>query len=289
MLGIFWMNQHSDQGKNLVRQSMVGLDRVKSLSLDVRTFAGRFNVGVGTPPSKSLSARVRGDFAGGYRFAESDGKAVFEWPRHIGTLGAQSPGTTLDVGVPEALPMTLSWYGQLASVHADLTRLKPTECAFHGIASSMVVGIKATAPPEEIRIWGLFSNVTIRIHGACPVRLVGHGPFLMRALPSDFEELAPGRGKDRVDFAEGRGRPLRIDVSGTFVRIKIERLPLTAVMTEEESDGIRWKAQHRVPSHPHRDRGGAAPERAGIPARECPALLARVADRMGNWHDLGGA
>ncbi len=220
----------------LLRQSTVALDKVRSLSVEVRTFAGRFNIGGGTPPSKGISVRVRGDFAGGYRFAASDGKAVFEWPRHIGILGVQSPGTSLDVGVPEALPVTLTWYGQLASVHADLTRLEPTSCAFKGIASSILLGIKAAAAPEEVRIWGLFSNVTIRVHGDCPVRLVSHGPFVMRALPSDFEELAPGRGKDRVDAAEGRGRPVRIDVEGMFVRVKIERLPLTAVMTEEESE-----------------------------------------------------
>jgi len=236
VLGIFWMNQHREETKD-VTASTVDLDKVKSLSVRVRTFAGRFYIGARTPPSKNLSVRVRalaGDFAGGYRFAASGGKAVLEWPRHIGMLGLQSPGTSLDIRVPETLPMTLSWQGQLASVHADLTLLNPVRCVFDGAGSSILLGIKATSRPEEIRIWGLCSNVTIRIHGDCPVRLLSQGPFVMRSLPSDFEEHAQGRGKDRVDAVEGPGRPMRIYVDGPFVRIKIERLPLTAVLTQEE-------------------------------------------------------
>ena len=251
VLGIFWMNQHRDGTKDLVTVSTESLDKAESLSVRVRTSAGRFYIGGGTLPPKKLSVRVRtftGASGAGYRFDKSRGEAVLEWPRRSVVLGLSPPGTSLDVRVPETLPMTLSWEGQLSSIHADLTLLRPMRCAFDAIASWILLGIKSTARPEEIRIWGLCSSVTIRIHGDCPVRLTSHGPFVMRSLSSDFDELAPGRGKDRVDAAGGRGRPVRIYVGGTFVRIKIERTPLTTVLTREESE---WPQPESTASRSH--------------------------------------
>jgi hypothetical protein len=233
-LGIFWMNQREKQGKASFSVSSVDVDKTKprSLSVRVRTFAGRFYIGGGNPHSKALTVRVRtfaADSAVGYRFVDSGKDALFEWPLRPGWLGLPPLGTGLDVRVPETLPMTLSWRGQLASTHADLTRLKPTRCVFHGIASSILLGIKDAERPEEIRVGGFASSVLIRIHGDCPVRLVSRSPFVMRSLPSDFMELARGRGKDKIYAVEGRGSPVRIIVDGSFIRIKIERLPSTTV------------------------------------------------------------
>jgi hypothetical protein len=228
VLGIFWMNKHHEQEKNRISAATIGLDKVGSLDVRVRSFAGRFYIGRGAPPTKDLLVRVRtltGDFSGGHGFSVSGGKAVLEWPREIGMLGVQPPGASVDVRVPEAVPVNLTWRGELASVHADLTRLRPTRCSFNAIGSSVLLGIRAAARPEEIRIWGLCSKVTIRIHGDCPVRLTSNSPWVMRSLPSDFEQHAQGRGKDRVDAVEGPGRPVLIYVDGPFVQIKIERIP----------------------------------------------------------------
>ena len=229
-LGVLWMNRRPEQGSGSVRVSAVDLSKTnpESLSARVRTFAGTFYIGGDTPPSKRLSVRVRtfsADSAVGYRYAVSGKTAVLEWPSRTGAFGLPAPAMGLDVRVPETLPMTLSWRGLFASIHADLTRLKPTWCTFHGVASSILLGIKGAARPEEIRVWGFCSSMRIKIHGDCPVRLMTHGPFVMKSLQSDFEEHAMGRGRDRIYAVEGRGRPVRIFVDGPFIRIKIERLP----------------------------------------------------------------
>ena len=87
-------------------------------------------------------------------------------------------------------------------MHADLTRLKPTRCVFHEIASSVRMELSDAGRPEEIRIRGFLSSVHIRI---------------------------PGRGKGRVHTAEGRGRLVKIFVDGPLIHVAIERAPLTAL------------------------------------------------------------
>ncbi len=227
--GIYWVNQHKGQGKEPVTISTIGFEktRVESLSVRVRTFAGRFYINRAAPPSKKLTVCVRtiSESAPGHRFDVTGGKAVFEWPLTPGTLGFAPPGTSLAVLVPEAMPVSLSWRGRLASVHADLSRLRPKRCAFHGIASEVLLGINGATRPQEIRVSGVCSNITIRIQGDCPVWLVSRGAFVMTSLPSDFMEHARGRGKDRVVTGEGRGPPVRIYAEGPFVRVKIERFP----------------------------------------------------------------
>ena len=242
VFGIFWMRQHYAQSKatHPPRESRVDLDRTRpsSLSLRVRTLAGRFYLG-GEPKSKTLHVRVRtfsGDSTAGYRFSISGKNAVFEWPSRSGWLGLPPPGIGLDVRAPETLPIALSWRGQVASIHADLTQLKPTRCEVNGIASFILLGIKGSLRPEEIRVRGFASIVRIRIHGDCPVRLVTESPLVFKTLPSDFVPWGTGRGKDRVYAMAGTGRPMKIFVNGPFIHIAIERVPVTTVSGREDPE-----------------------------------------------------
>jgi hypothetical protein len=252
-LGIFWMNQGEMQGKASFEVGTIHLDEAPpSLSVRVRTFMSSFYIGGGVPRSKALTIRVRtfaADSAVGYRFVHTGkGRALLEWPLRPGWLGLAPLGTSLDIRVPETLPVNLSWRGRFASTRADLTRLKPTRCEFDGIASSIQLGIRDSGRPEEIRIGGFASSVLIRIYGDCPVRLGSRSPFVMRSLPSDFMELALGRGKDKVYAVEGRGAPVRILVDGPFTHIKIERIPSTAALTREDSE---WPEPEGTASRSH--------------------------------------
>lgn len=232
--GVFWMNQRVKQGKVSRGASAIDLGKanVEALAVRVRTFAGVFEIGGAPPRSRSLSIGVRGvagDSAVGYRFDVSGKKAVLEWPQVSGRFGIPPPGAGVNVQVPEALPVALTWRGRFASMRADLRRLRVTECSLHEIASFVRMDVGDSGRPEEIRVGGFASSVLIRIPADCPVRLVSRSPFVMRALPSDFAEHAPGRGKERTHASEGRGRAVRILVDGWFIHIKIERLPSTAV------------------------------------------------------------
>ncbi len=238
-LGIFWMNRQEKQGRLAHAPSSIDIARadVASLSVRVRTFAGTFDFR-GTPRPRVVVIGLRGvtgDSAVGYRFEVIGKKAVLDWPQVRGGLGIPPPAARLEVRAPRTLPVSLSWTGWLASMRADLEGLKPTRCAVHGILASSRIEFD-DARPEEIRVWGFLSSTQIRISGDCPIRIVSHSPFILRSFPSDIEQLAQGRSKERVDAAEGRGRPVRIDVDGAFVRIKIERMPLTKATTQEASE-----------------------------------------------------
>ncbi len=251
-LGIFWMKQHHRPGKapRGVSSLDLGGARVSSLTVRVRTFAGRLEVGAASGRSRALSIGVSGlpgDSAVGYRFDVSGKKAVLEWPQVQGGFGIPPPGAAVVVRVPEALPLTLNWRGRLASMRADLARLRITRLDAHEIASSILVEL-GDARPEEIRIGGFASSVTIRIPADCPIRLVSRSPLVLRNLPSDFVEQAKGRGKDRVDVAEGRGRPVKIIVDGPLIRVTIERSPSTKALVKE---GSEWQEAEGTASRSH--------------------------------------
>ena len=238
-LGVYWMNTLKKEGKLRTVGSSLDIGKAGASSLLVRvyTFAGSLEI---NGSSSRLLTVVRHDVAVdsavGYRFDMNGGKAVLVWPRSGGTFALALPGAKVEVRAPPALPLTLRWSGRLGTMHADLTRLDPTRCLLHEIFSSAILEVGPTRP-EEIRVWGLGSSLKVRIPADCPVIVVSKSPFVLRSLPSDFEEHAPGRGKDRVDAAEGRGRPVRIYVEGPFVQIAVERKPVTAVTTQE---GMTW-------------------------------------------------
>jgi len=239
-LGIFWMNHQQKHGRLAHAPSSIdiGGTNVASLSVRIRTFAGSFDFrGAPRPRAVVIGLQgVAGDSAVGYRFEVTGKEAVLDWPQVRGGLGIPPPAARLEVRVPRRLPMSLSWTGWLASMRADLAGLEPTRCAIHGVLTVSRIGFDDAGRPEEIRVWGFLSSAEIRIPGDCPVRIVGHSPFILRSFPSDIEELAQGRSKEREDAAEGRGRPVRIDVDGAFVRIKIDRMPLTKGTTQEASE-----------------------------------------------------
>ncbi len=238
-LGVFWVNHQQKQGRLAHAPSSIDIGRanVGSLSVRVRTFAGTFDFR-GAPGPRAVVIGLRGgagDSAVGYRFEVAGKKAVLDWPQVRGGLGIPPPAARLEVRVPRRLPVSLTWTGWLASMRADLADLDPTRCAIHGILSVSRIDFGDAGRPEEIRVWGLLASTRIRIPGDCPVRIVSHSPFVLRSFPSDVEEQAQGRAKERVDAAGGRGRPVRIDVDGAFVRIQIDRMPLTKVTTLEAS------------------------------------------------------
>ena len=137
----------------------------------------------------------------------------------------------------------------MASMHANLTRLSPTRCDLHEILSSARIDFSDAGRPEEIKVWGLLSEVTVRIPADCPVRVISKSPFVLRSLPSDFEQHALGRNaKERVDAAEGRGRAVRIFVEGPFIHLTIERMPLVAVELQEDSE---WPELEGTASRSH--------------------------------------
>lgn len=238
-LGVYWMNTLKKEGKlrNVGSSLDLGKAGASSLLVRVYTFAGSLEM---NGSSSRLLTVVRHDVAVdsavGYRFDMNGGKAVLVWPRSGSTFALALPGAKVEVRAPPALPLTLRWSGRLGAMHADLTRLDPTRCLLHEIFSSATLELGA-ARPEEIRVWGLGSSLKVLIPADCPVIVVSKSPFVLRSLPSDFEEHAPGRGKDRVDAAEGRGRPVRIYVEGPFVQIAVERKPVTAGATQE---GMTW-------------------------------------------------
>jgi len=240
-LGMYWMNR---QAKEHIPRATATIDlakaRVASLSVRVQTNLGRFYIGQGTPPIKTLLVRLRsieGDSATGYRFAVSRREALFEWPEVTGTLRVPPLGASLDLRVPNAIPMSLHWRGSFATMHADLTTLKPTRCDVNGFASSMLVGFSDNARPQEIRVGGLLSIARVRIPGDCPVRLVSHPGLLWMALPFDFAKQAKGGGKDQVHIGKGRGRPVTIIVDGPLIRVTIDRKPITTNLVKEE---LEW-------------------------------------------------
>jgi hypothetical protein len=234
-LGMFWMNNQEKLGKlgHAASSHDLGKAGVASLSVRVHMLAGSLDVGASPPRSSALSIALRGapgDSAEGYRLTLGEKRAILTWPRGEG-FALPPIGAQVEVRAPESLPLTLRWSGWLASMHADLARLRATRCVLHEIFSSGTIRWDDAGRPEEIRVWGLASVIRIRIPGDCPVRVVSESPYVFRSFPPDFEEHAPGRGKDRVDAAEGRGSPVRIYVGG-FMRIKIERMPWTAVETK---------------------------------------------------------
>ncbi len=250
-LGIFWMNR---QGKQVPRRPTsieLGKPGIAALSMRVRSFASSFDLAAGPPRTRTISVGlhgVAGDSAVGYRFEVAGKKGVLEWPQTQGGFGVPPPAAKLEVRVPRSLPLVLNWTGWLASMRADLRKLEPARCTFHGILSSGRIEFDDAGRPDEIWIGGVASNIRIHIPGDCPVRIVSHTPFVFRSFPSDIDQLARGRGKDRVDAAEGRGRAVRIHVGGAFIRIKIERMPLTSVWTQEESE---WPQPESTASRSH--------------------------------------
>ena len=240
-LGMFWMNRQAKLGH--VPRSTFSLDLRKtnaaSLTVRVQTDVGRFYIGQGTPPTKTLLVRVRkiaGDSTTGYRFAVTRKEAVFEWPEVTGMLRVPPLGNSLDLRVPNAVPLALHWRGHFASMNADLTTLRPTRCDLHGFASSMEIGFGDRERPREIRVGGLLSIARIQIPGDCPVRLVSRPGLVWVALPFDFEKEARERGKDEVHVAKGRGRPVTIVVDGPLVRVTIDRKPITTNLVKEERE-----------------------------------------------------
>ncbi len=240
-LGMYWMNR---QAKEHIPRATATIDlakaRVASLSVRVQTNLGRFYIGQGTPPIKTLLVRLRsieGDSATGYRFAVTRREALFEWPEVTGMLRVPPLGASLDLRVPNAIPVSLHWRGNFATMHADLTTLKPTRCEVNGFASSMLVGFSDNARPQEIRVGGLLSIARVRIPGDCPVRLVSHPGLLWMALPFDFAKQAKGGGKDQVHIGKGRGRPVTIIVDGPLIRVTIDRKPITTNLVKEE---LEW-------------------------------------------------
>ena len=255
-LGMFWMNQQEKQGKltHAASSHDLGKAGVASLSVRIRTVAGSLDLAASPPRSTTLSIALRGapgDSAEGYRLALGEKKAILTWPREEG-FALPPVGAQVTVRAPETLPVTLSWSGWLASMHADFARLRPGRCALHEICSSSQITWDDAGRPGEIRVWGVASVLRIRIPGDCPVRVVSQSPYIFRTLPSDFEEHAPGRGRDRVDAAEGRGSPVRIYVGG-FMQIKVERMPLTAMTTQAgtTSEGSEWPRRIGTASRSH--------------------------------------
>jgi hypothetical protein len=188
-----------------------------------------------------------GDSSVGYSLDVNDGRAILSWPREQGLLGISQPGAGVNVRLPGTMPVGLRWTGRLASMRADFTGLRPTHCELHEIFSSARLEFGDAGRPSEIRVWGFASNLLIRIPADCPVRVVSKSALVLREFPSDFEEHAPGRSKDRIDAAAGRGAPVNIYVDGPFMRIQIERMPVTAlssqaVPTQEESEWPRLES-----------------------------------------------
>ena len=239
-LGVYWMNRQQKAGKLAHGATSIDLGKtgVASLTVRVLTFAGSFDLAE-SPRARAVTIALRGaagDSAAGYRFEVAGKRATLDWPQVRGGLGIPPPAARLEVRVPGGLPFALNWRGWLALMRADLRKLKPTRCDIHGILSSGRIEFDDSGRPEEIVVGGFGSDAQIRIPGDCPVRIVSHSPFVFRSFPSDVEQLARGRAKDRVDAAEGRGRAVKIVVDGMFVRIKIERMPRTAVQAREESE-----------------------------------------------------
>jgi hypothetical protein len=237
-LGMFWMNKQEKQGKlrHAATSHDLGKSGVASLSVRVHTLAGSLDIAASPPRSSAISIGVGGapgDSAEGYQLAVGGSRAILTCPRGEG-FSIPPIGAKVEILAPETLPLTLRWSGWLASMHADLTRLKPTRCVLHEILSSGTLRWDDAGRPAEIRVWGVASVIRIRIPGDCPVRVISESPFVFRSFPPDFEEHAPGRGKDRVDAADGRGPLVRIYVGG-FMRIKIVRMPSTAVLTTQAS------------------------------------------------------
>jgi hypothetical protein len=238
--GLFWMSHHKKPVLRGVTSIELGRAKVESLAVRVRSLAGGFDIAGMPGNARTLSVGVRNaasDSAAGYSFDVSGKNAVFEWPQTTGGLGLPPPGAAVSIQVPEALPVALSWRGRLASMHADLTRLRPTKCVLDEIASTVRMEIGNTGRPEEILVRGFASTIRIRVPMGCPVQLVTHSPFTMTALPSDFMEHAPGRGKGRVHTVEGTGRIVKIFVEGPLIHVTIERAPVTAVRRGRVRDG----------------------------------------------------
>ena len=252
-LGMFWMNRQAAEGH--IPRATFSLDLAKthatSLSVRVQTNVGRFYIGQGAPPTKTLLVRVRsiaGDSATAYGFTVTRREALFEWPRVMGMLRVPPLGNGLDLRVPSTIPLSLHWRGNFAALHADLTTLKPTRCDLSGFASSMLIGFTDNARPQEIRVGGLLSLARIRIPGDCPVRLVSRPGLLWMALPFDFEKQGKRGGPDQVHTAKGRGRAVTIIVEGPLIRVAIERMPITTNLVKEE---LEWPGMEGTASRFH--------------------------------------
>jgi hypothetical protein len=252
-LGVWWMNRKENARK--VAPAVSSLDlasaHVSSLLVRVTTFAGNLDLGAAPLGSRSVSVALRGvsgDKASGYRLDVTGARAVLEWPRGGGSLGLAPPGTKVEVRAPSGLPVALRWSGRIASLHADLARLRPMQISLHEICSAGRLTFDDSGRPEEIRVWGVASNLRVRIPADCPVRLISQGSLVLRTLPSDFEEHATGlRGKDRIDAAEGRGPTVRIYVGGPFMGIQIERMPLVALSPQPvDSSAVKAAVKARA-------------------------------------------
>ena len=243
VLGLFWMHALEKRGKLPHASSSLDLRRagISSLTVRVHSFAGKLDFMAADPRSETVMIARRdaaGDSSVGYSLDISGGKGVLAWPRGQSLLGVSPLGARIEVRAPGTIPVALSWTGRLASLQATFARLKPTHCVLHEIFSTARLDFDDSSRPSEIRAWGFASNLEIRIPADCPVVVVSRSSLVLRDFPSDFEEHAPGRGKNRIDAAEGRGAPVRILVDGPFIRIKIERMPVTAVSTQEE---LEWQ------------------------------------------------
>jgi hypothetical protein len=255
-LGMFWMNRQEKQGKLKFEASSHDLGRTGAASLSVRvhTIAGSLDLGASPPRSSAVSISqggIPGDSAEGYRLSVVGNRAILTLPRGEG-LDVPPIGATVKVRAPENLPLTLRWTGWLASMHADFTRLRPTLCVLHEILSSGTIRWDEAGRPGEIRVWGMASALRLRIPAGCPVRVVSESPYVFRSFPPDFEEHAPGRGKNRVDAVDGRGPLVRIYVGG-FMRLEIVRMPSTALSTQAGTtqEDSEWPRRIATASRSH--------------------------------------
>ena len=230
-LGIWWLSGKHKRSVVAHGGSTIDLAKagVSSLVLRVYTFGGSCDLRASGARALTIARQdAAGDSSVGYRFEVSGGKAVLEWPRSSGPLTLSNPGARIKIVAPPALPLSLNWSGRAGSLHADLTRLAPTRCSLHEIFASSRLDI-GEERPEEIRVWGVASELRLRVPADCPVRLMS-SPFTLRTLPSDFEQYAMGKvgSKDRVDASEGRGRTLRVYANGYLTHVTVERMPVVA-------------------------------------------------------------
>jgi hypothetical protein len=230
-LGIWWLSGKHKRAPAAHAGSSLDLGRagVSSLALRIVTFGGRCDLrGSATRTLRIARQDAAADSSIGYRFDVNGGKAVLEYPRSAGPFTLSDPGARLQVEAPSSLPLSLNWSGRAGSLHADLTRLLPARCSLHEIFASCRLDIGGNRP-EEIHVWGLGSQLRLRVPADCPVRLMS-SPFTLRTLPSDFEQYAMGShgSKDRVDASEGRGRTLRVYAKGYLMHVMIERMPVVA-------------------------------------------------------------
>jgi hypothetical protein len=232
-LGAFWLAKRPVEAAP-PEQINLGAARISSLALRGRTLFGSVDLGSNRDGGRSLEIRaagILGDRRTAYRWIASGSAGIVEWPARVRERVTALAFGGLLVRAPSRSPVRIDAESFFSTARADLRDLRPEDCRISACGSTVRVRSGAGKAPGWISVHGFLSDVEIRLPPHLPARLECDAPVSLVSVSPDFVELARGRAKGfrTVYVAEGRGTPLRMEVGGALLRLRVTRDPTPAL------------------------------------------------------------